>query len=120
VSHIVTITTRVRDTAAVAAACQRLGLPAPVEGKARLYSGELAGLIVQLPGWTYPCVIDMTTGTVQYDNFQGRWGAADKLDQFLQAYAVEKTRLEARKKGYQVFEQQLQDGSIKVQIVEQT
>jgi len=32
--------------------------------------------------------------------------------------AVEKCRLEARKKGMQVSEQTLQDGSVKLQIVE--
>jgi hypothetical protein len=36
----------------------------------------------------------------------------------MQSYAVEKAKLEARKKGYQVNEQQLQDGSIKLQIIE--
>jgi hypothetical protein len=33
-------------------------------------------------------------------------------------YAVEKTKLEARKKGHTVTEQALQDGSIKLQIIE--
>jgi hypothetical protein len=36
----------------------------------------------------------------------------------LQSYAVEKTRLEARKRGHSVTEQQLQDGSIRLQIQE--
>jgi hypothetical protein len=72
-SHVVTIETKVRDPAAVTAACQRLGLGAPVHGTARLYSGEVSGLLVQLPGWTYPAVIDLETGEVRYDNFQGRW-----------------------------------------------
>jgi len=117
-SHIVSIATKVRDPAAITAACQRLGLNAPVAGTANLYSGKAKGLIVQLPGWTYPVVIDTTTGTVQYDNYGGSWGEPEKFNQFLQAYAVEKTKLEARKKGYLVSEQQLQDGSVKLQIVE--
>ena len=53
-SHIVTLKTEVRDAAAVRAACQRLNLPAPVQGKVRLFSGEVEGLAVQLPDWTYP------------------------------------------------------------------
>jgi hypothetical protein len=117
-SHIVTVQTKVHDPVAVAAACQRFGLAAPVQGTARLYSGEATGLIVQLPGWRYPAVIDTLTGTVRYDNFGGYWGEQRQLDRFLQTYAVEKTKLEARKKGYQVSEQALQDGSIKLQIVE--
>ena len=42
-SHVVTIKTTVRDAAAVRAACQRLGLPARVQGKTRLFSGEVEG-----------------------------------------------------------------------------
>jgi hypothetical protein len=57
-SHIVTIQTKVHDPAAVAAACRRLQLPAPVQGTAELFSGQATGLLVQLPGWQYPAVID--------------------------------------------------------------
>jgi hypothetical protein len=117
-SHIVSIQTKVRDPAAVAAACQRLGLAAPFQGTARLYGGEATGLLVQLPGWQYPVVIDPASGEVRYDNFGGRWGEQAQLDRFLQMYAVEKAKLEARKKGYQVTEQALQDGGIRLQIVE--
>jgi len=117
-SHIVTIQTRLRDPAAVAAACRRLGLPAPAQGTARLYGGQASGLLVQLPGWQYPAVIDTASGEVRYDNFEGRWGEQAHLDRFLQAYAVEAVRLEARKKGHQVSEQALPDGSVRLQIVE--
>jgi hypothetical protein len=117
-SHIVSIQTRLRDPAAVVAACRRLNLPAPVQGTAQLFGGEASGLLVQLPGWQYPAVIDPLTGVVRYDNFEGRWGEQAQLDRFLQLYAVEKAKLEARKKGYQVSEQALQDGSIKVQVIE--
>jgi hypothetical protein len=117
-SHIVTVQTRVHDPAAVTAACQRLGLPVPTHGTARLYSGEATGLLVQLPGWQYPAVIDTLSGAVRFDNFEGRWGEQAQLDKFLQMYAVEKAKLEARKKGYQVSEQALQDGSIRLQITE--
>jgi hypothetical protein len=117
-SHIVSIQTKVRDPAAVAAACQRLNLTAPVQGTARLYGGEATGLLVQLPGWQYSVVIDTATGEVRYDNFENRWGDRQHLDRFLQMYAVELTKLEARKKGYQVSEQSLQNGGIRLQIIE--
>src|SRR5262245_50479209 len=117
-SHIVSIQSRVHDPAAVAAACRRLSLPEPVHGTARLYSGEATGLIVQLPGWEYATVCDTLTGTASYDNFQGAWGAQEHLDRFLQAYAVEKVRIEARKKGYAVAEQQLPDGSVQLKLSE--
>lgn len=72
-SHIVTIQTRLTDHQAVIAACQRLGLAAPVEGTAELFSGAATGLLVRLPGWEYPAVIDLASGTVRYDNYQGAW-----------------------------------------------
>jgi hypothetical protein len=54
------------------------------------------------------------------DDYGGRWGEKAAFDRFLQAYAVELTKAEARKKGYQVNESALQDGSIKLNIVEGT
>jgi hypothetical protein len=115
-SHIVTIKTEVRDATAVRAACQRLGLPAPVQGTTKLFSGEVTGLAVQLPEWVYPVVCDTTSGQLKYDNFGGRWGDQVCLDRFLQAYAVEVARAEARRKGHTCTEQTLADGSIKLTI----
>jgi len=116
VSHIVTIKTEVRDAAAVRAACKRLGLAEPVEGKTRLFSGEVTGLAVKLPDWQYPVVADISTGQLKFDNFGGRWGEQKELDKFLQSYAVEKAKIEARKRGHAVTEQQLSDGSIRLTI----
>ena len=115
-SHIVTIKTEARDPAAIQAACKRLGLAEPVMGKTRLFSGEVHGLAVKLPGWHYPVVADLATGQVKFDNFGGRWGDQERLDAFLQAYACEKTKIEARKRGHTVTEQQLADGSVKLTI----
>jgi len=115
-SHIVTVKTEVRDHVAVSAAFRRLELPPPRVGSAQLFSGQVSGLIVRLPDWTYPLVINTTTGQVRYDNYGGAWGDQAQLDRFLQAYAVEKARIEAGKKGHQVTEQTLADGSIKLTI----
>ena len=73
-SHVVTITTEIRDAAAVRAACDRLRLPEPVHGRHRLFSGEVVGLAVELSDWRYPVVCDLSTGQAQYDNYEGRWG----------------------------------------------
>jgi hypothetical protein len=116
VSHIVQIQTEVRDATAVAAACRRLGLPEPVHGTATLFSGEATGLLVKLPGWVYPLCVDLTTGTLKYDNYGQVWGRQEHLDRLIQAYAVEKARIEARKRGHSVVEQALADGSIKLTI----
>ena len=115
-SHIVVIKTEIRDAAAVRAACQRLGLPAPVQGTTKLFSGEATGLAVQLPEWIYPVVCDTTSGQLKFDNFNGRWGEQQHLDKFLQAYAVCKATIEARRRGHSVNEQVLADGSIKLTI----
>jgi hypothetical protein len=117
-SHIVSIETKLHDPHAIGAACQRLGLAEPVEGTAELFSGAATGLLVRLPGGEYPAVVDPLTGVVRYDNYEGAWGDQKELDRFLQAYAVEKVLLESRKKGFQVNEQALEDGSIKLQIIE--
>jgi len=116
VSHIVSITTEIRDAEAVRAACSRLGLPTPVEGTTRLFSGEATGLAVQLPDWKYPVVCELSNGSVQYDNYGGRWGQQQELDSLMQAYAVEKARIEARRHGHSVTETELKDGSIRLQI----
>jgi len=115
-SHIVTIETQVRDAAAVRSACQRLGLAAPEQGRAQLFSGEAAGLLVRLPEWQYPVVCDLQTGAVKYDNFEGRWGEQKHLDALLQMYAVEKAKIEARRRGHVCTEQRLSDGSIKLTV----
>lgn len=115
-SHIVQIKTQIRDAEAVAAACRRLQLAPPVTRTVKLFSSTATGLAVQLPGWTYPVVCDLASGELKFDNFEGRWGERTQLDRFIQMYTVEKARLEARKKGHTVGEQQLADGSIKLTI----
>lgn len=115
-SHIVKIKTEVRDAAAVTAACRRRQLADPVFGRHRLYRGEVEGLAVRLRDWSYPTVFQLENGEVQYDNFNGRWGDQRELDAFLQGYAVEKARIEARKRGHTVTEQALADGSVKLTV----
>ena len=115
-SHLVTIKCEIRDPVALAAACTRLGLPPPRHGTARLYASEATGQIVELPGWTYPVVIDTAQRQTKFDNYNGAWGDPKELDKLLQAYAVEKSTLEARKAGHSVTEQQMADGSIKLTV----
>jgi len=45
-SHVVSIQTQVRDPTAIAAACQRLGIPPPVRRTVQLYSDTVEGLAV--------------------------------------------------------------------------
>lgn len=82
----------------------------------KLFSGEATGLAVQLPDWRYPVVCDLSTGKAQYDNYGGKWGDQKELDRFMQAYAVEKAKLEARRKGYSVTERTLPNGNITLEV----
>jgi len=115
-SHIVEIKTEVRDEAAVQSACSRLHLPRAKRGTFELYSSTETGLAIELPHWKYPVVANTNTGELRYDNYQGRWGSQEFLEQFLQMYAVEKAKIEARKKGHTVTEQRLDGGSIKLTV----
>ena len=115
-SHVVTIETQVRDPAAISSACQRLHLPEPEFGTVMLFSATATGWKVQLPEWHYPVVCDIEQGQVHFDNYGGQWGRQEHLDLFLQIYAVEKTKLEARKQGHSAIEQPLADGFIKITV----
>ncbi len=116
-SHIVTIQTEIRDVQALRSACRRLEMAEPVHETARLFQKQRTGYCVRLPNWLYPVVCDTDRGQVHYDNFGGRWGKQKEFDLLLQGYAVEKTTLEARRQGHSVSEQQLQDGSIRLQVM---
>jgi hypothetical protein len=74
------------------------------------------GLAVELPGWHYPLVCEIASGNLKFDNYGGAWGDQKELNRFLQAYAVEKSRIEAHRQGHTVTEQPLTDGSIKLTI----
>ena len=115
-SHIVTIRTEIRDATALAAACARLGLAPPRRETVTLFSGEATGHAVRLPGWRYPLVCELESGQVRFDNFGGRWGDRAEMARLTQAYAVERAKIEARKRGHTVTEQPLEDGSIKLTI----
>ena len=115
-SHTVTIKTKITDLTAIQAACQRLKLPQPTKGEVRLFDRVAQGIGVHLDGWRFPICVE-SDGNLLYDNFGGFWGVPEKLDQFQQAYAVEKAKLEARKQGYQCSESVLADGSIRLNVL---
>ena len=115
-SHTVTIKSELRDIVAIRAACKRLSLADPINGKHKLFSSEETGLAVQLPGWNYPVVVDAATGKVASDNYHEQWGKQAELNRFLQAYGICKATIEARKRGYTVSEKTLPDGSIRLTV----
>jgi hypothetical protein len=103
-SHCVTIATQITSRTALAAACSRLGLAPPVDGVAELYDGtKAAGTLVVLPGWLYPVVVDLATGTGRFDNFEGRWGRQEELDRLCQRYASEVFYEQAYAQGHRIL-----------------
>jgi len=115
-SHIVKIQTEIRDVEALGAATGRMHISSPQYEEVQLFSSRATGYAVRFKDWRYPVVCDIQTGRVAFDNFGGRWGKQDELDRLFQSYAVEKTKLEARKQGHTVQEQPLEDGSIKLTV----
>ena len=110
--YMTSINPEVRDAAAVRAACERLGLPSPVQGKTKLGRSEVEGLAIQLPGWKYPVVFNTSTGQRTLKNPGGKWGDQQHLDRLLQAYAIECVRAVAQRRGCIVAERRHRDGSI--------
>ncbi|WP_010583147.1 hypothetical protein [Schlesneria paludicola] len=115
-SHLITIQTQVRDSVAIASACSRLRLPPPAHRTVKLFASAETGWAVELPEWRYPIVCQTDSGELKYDNFGSRWGDQSHLDRFVQAYAVEMVKLQARRQGQTAIEQPMADGSIRVQI----
>ena len=115
-SHVVKIDTQIRDVNAVRQACSRLQLEPPVHQTFELYNSTETGWGVRLKEWKYPVVCKVETGEIAYDNYGGRWGNAQRLDEFIQRYAVEKTRIESRRHGLTSSEKVLDNGSIRVTI----
>lgn len=101
-SHTMNIEIELHDRAALEAACQRLGLTIQ-EGRHKLYSSTEEGLGIYLPEWKYPIVIK-NDGSIAYDNYNGNWGAIEELNKLRAYYGLEKAKIEARRRGYSVYE----------------
>lgn len=107
---------RLPDVHLIAPGGQRVGTVDEATGAHNLYGEKTnAGVGVQLPGWHYPVIINTETGEVAFDNYSGHWGKEIELDRFVQAYAVERTKMEAMAQNFAMAqEEELPDGSIKL------
>ncbi len=116
-SHIVTVAAKATDPAALAAACVRLKLPTPTTETVAFFDRSVqTGLAVRPPGFVYPIVCDTETGDLYHDTYEGRWGDESFIGCLLQAYAVEKTKLQAKARGHRCCETALSDGSVKLTV----
>lgn len=115
-NSLISLATRVRDPVAVTAACRHLSLPAPVQDTVQFPGGEATGLVVKLPGWNPPIVIDTDAGMIHYDIDSKLQRDSQQLNRFLRAYALERVKWIARQQGVALSESSLPDGSIQLQI----
>jgi hypothetical protein len=111
-SHIVQVKVKVRDLSALQAACRRVGIADPVHGSHDVFGVKAVGHAVRLEGWNYPVVFALATGEGRYDNYKGAWGKQAKLDSLIQAYGVELSKIQLRRKGFTPVETTRADGSI--------
>lgn len=115
-SHTITGQTQFRSVEILTAACRRLGIESPRVGTHRLFDRSVEGHAVFLKGWNYPAVVDLATGQVSHDTFEGRWGDMKELDRLKQAYATESMLAALRKQGRSAIESVRQDGTIELTV----
>ncbi len=101
-SHTLNLDLEIKDRDALKRATEILGIKAE-EGTHQLYNSEETGTGLFLKDWKYPAVVK-NDGSVSYDNYEGKWGNVIELNKFKARYGVEKAKIEARKKGYSVYE----------------
>lgn len=116
-SHISKIEIEVRDLASLKAACRRLGLRF-VEGQSRFkwfgYQDGECDHVIEVPEASYEIGVVKAGKSYElkcdfYDSkIEACIGAKGGL--LMQAYGVERTKLEARRKGYSVIEQRTESG----------
>ena len=115
-SHISKIELEVRDLGILSQACKRLGLNL-IRGQQtfKWYSKDSpCDHAIKVPGANYEIGVINNIGSYElscdfYDsNIEKAIGRKGGL--LKQAYAVEKTKIEARKKGYSVMERQTDTG----------
>ncbi len=115
-SHISKIELEVKDLAVLGQACARLGLALLKAQKSFKWYGKEAPCdhAIRVPGADYEIGVAKSGASYElncdfYDkNLEKVIGRNAGL--LKQAYAVEKTRIEARKKGYSVVERQTENG----------
>ena len=111
-SHTSTTKTELTNADTLTRACERLGIEAPQLGQHRLFDRtEHTGYAVKLAGWNYPAIVDTQTGKVHFDNYGGKWGDDQKLDQLKDAYAAEAAINALQAMGWTWTERQTETGA---------
>jgi hypothetical protein len=108
-SHTVRIKTEIKDKRAVRSASKRLNLREPQE---RPRQPHIMSIFPDQ--WRGGVAVNTNSGDLTYDtDFRG---PAQTLDQFKQAYAIERAKQQAEAEGYTAYEETLPDGSIQLTV----
>jgi len=113
-SHTTEVQTEIKDMSVLEQACAMIGASFLGHGNHTQYMSTFTGVGVMLPGWTYPIVVDMDTGRVQQDNYNGRWGDIAELNKLTQRYAAEKIKFTLKKQNKRFTETTTADGNIEI------
>lgn len=113
-SHTTEVQTEIKDVAALEQACSIIGAGFLGHGTFSLYGSNETGIGVQLPGWSYPIVIDIEKGTIKQDNYNGRWGSYSELNKLTQRYAAEKIKSSLKRQQKRFTETVTTDGNIEI------
>ena len=112
-SHIVTVTTEMKDAGVLQRTCQRLGLRCTF-GLHEVYSTSVRGWGVELREWSYPAVL-RESGELHYDNYGGSWGDIRELERLKQEYAVQVSTEEHAEIGMGLQERvELENGGVQL------
>ena len=118
-SHIVKSKIEVKNVGCLEKAIEKCGLQNLGNKTHELYGGQRAtGIAISLPGWNYPVVINPENGEVKYDNYNGSWGKQQELDKLMQRYSAEVTNEQALMAGFDVQEQQLENGDLELHMTQ--
>lgn len=117
-SHIATVKVKLKDLPLLAEVCGELGIPCDLgRPEVRLYSGSIkAAACFHLADWRYPVAV-LADGSVQYDNFDGRWGETGKLHRVLRRYSERIVERQAQRMGAAVRREERQDGTVVLRLL---
>lgn len=112
-SHIATVRARIKDLQTLESVCRELNIPVQIKTQqVRLYSGCINAVAsIRLPGWRYPVAVK-ADGTLQFDNYSGKWGNQADLNRALRRYSERVTFQQARRMGMTVQRHEQADGSV--------
>ncbi len=117
-SHIATVKVKLKDLPLLAEVCGQLGVPCDLgQQDVKLYSTTVkAGASFKLKGWSYPVAV-LPDGTVQFDNYNGRWGDPKQLHKVLRRYSERMTYRQAQRMGMAVRREERQDGTVVLRLM---